>query len=160
MSKTIAPAPVRRAVTVKAPQARAFEAFTADMGRWWPKQYSVGSAPHKTATLEARVGGRWYETGEDGSECLWGEVLAWEPPSRMVLAWRISADWKYDPAIHTEVEVRFIPLTQGGTRVELEHRLLENLGVGEEASRTSFESDHGWGWLLDGYAAVADATVA
>ena len=58
--------------------------------------------------MEPRVGGRWYERGDDGSTCDWGSVLAWEPQSRLVLSWDITADWQYDPELKTEIEVRFI----------------------------------------------------
>ena len=68
--------------------------------------------------MEPRTGGRWYEIGEDGSECQWGDVLAWEPPARVLLAWRIGIDWRYDPALLTEVEIRFTPLGDKETRVE------------------------------------------
>lgn len=157
MDRTISPAPVRRSVTVKASQQKAFEVFTSGFGRWWPASHCIGSSPLKTAVIEPRVGGRWYETGEDGRECQWGEVLAWEPPSRVLLAWRIGADWKYDPQLLTEVEVRFVPLGEAGTRVELEHRLLENYGERAAAASERLDSEGGWQSLLAIYAKEAAA---
>ncbi len=153
MNQIITPAAVRRSVTVQAPPERAWAVFTADIGLWWPKTHSIGTSPIKTATLEPRQGGRWYETGEDGSQCQWGEVLTWEPPSLLVLAWRISGDWRYDPDLLTEVEVKFTPQA-GATRVDLEHRHLERMGEAEQRARAAFESPNGWAGLL---ALFADA---
>jgi uncharacterized protein YndB with AHSA1/START domain len=154
MTLAIKPAPVRHAITVSASPERAFEVFTSDISRWWPPSHKIGAAPFKSAVIEPRAGGRWFEVGEDGSECQWGDVLAWEPPSRILLAWRIRADWQFDPALLTEVEVKFIPAGDGGTRVELEHRLLENMGEGAERARSTFESEHGWRGILERYRAA------
>src|SRR5260221_9873490 len=104
MTTLIKPAPVRKSIVVRASQARAFEVFTARFSAWWPASHHIGAAPYKTSVLEPQVGGRWYEIGEDGAECEWGEVLAWEPPARLILAWRIGADWKFDAALTTEAE--------------------------------------------------------
>ena len=79
--RIIRPAPVRRSIDVAVSQARAFEVFTSGMGRWWPRDKSIGSSPQAAVVLEPVAGGRWYETGQDGSECQWGKVLAWEPPA-------------------------------------------------------------------------------
>ena len=147
MTRTITPAPVRRSITVPASRERAWEVFTSDLGLWWPKTHSIGGAPMKTATLEPRQGGRWYETSEDGQECPWGEVLTWDPPTRLVLVWRIGGDFRYDPALHTEVEVTFTEVA-GGARVDLEHRHLERMGEAEERARAAFESPNGWGRIL------------
>ncbi|QCI66050.1 SRPBCC family protein [Phreatobacter stygius] len=148
MSIAIIPAAVRRSVTVEASPDKAFEIFTASFGRWWPRSHKIGATPMASAVIEPRVGGRWYEIGEDGAECPWGDVLAWEPPSRLLLAWRIRPDWRFDPDLLTEVEVRFTPDGKGGTRVDLEHRRLENMGDAAEAARTIFESDGGWTMIL------------
>jgi uncharacterized protein YndB with AHSA1/START domain len=155
MTLTIKPAPVRRSVTVHVLPERAFEAFTNDIGRWWPGTHKIGAAAFRTAVLEPRVGGRWFEVGEDGTECQWGDVLVWEPPSRLVLAWRIRSDWQFDPALLTEVEVKFVPVGDGATRVELEHRLIENMGEGAEQTRAVFDSDQGWPGILERYRAAA-----
>jgi uncharacterized protein YndB with AHSA1/START domain len=149
---------VRQSVVVDAPRERAFAVFTDGMTSWWPTDsHSIGSAPMAGAVIEPRPGGRWYERGEDGSECDWGRVLAWDPPERVVLAWQISADWKADPDIHTEVEVRFTTEDDGRTRVELEHRHLEAFGERAEQMRGVFGSDGGWRTLLARFAEAAGA---
>jgi len=154
MSLAIKPAPVKKTLTVAAAPQKAFEVFTAGFDRWWPRSHSIGEAPLKTAVIEPRQGGRWYGLLENGTEAEWGDVLAWEPPARLLLAWRIGADWKYDPDLLTEVEVVFTPEGKG-TRVNFEHRLLENMGAEGEGARASFDSDGGWGGLLQMFAAEA-----
>jgi hypothetical protein len=91
----------------------------------------------------------------DGSECDWGRVLVWDPPSRIVLSWEISADWKHDPHLKTEVEVRFVADGENRTRVELEHRGLDAYGARRDEMRGIFDSDTGWKGLLDAFAARA-----
>src|SRR6185503_9533591 len=79
-TKTIRPAPVRRAIEVNAPPAKAFDVFTRKTSAWWPKQHHIGKSPLLEAIIEPKVDGRWFERGEDGTECQWGRVLAWKPP--------------------------------------------------------------------------------
>ncbi len=155
--RTISVAPVRKSVRVSAAAARAFEVFTAGFARWWPKTHSIGAAPMKDAVIEPRVGGRWFERGEDGSECEWGKVLVWDPPTRVVLGWQINAQYKYDPTLVSEVEIRFIPEGVAVTRVELEHRNLERFGDQGEVIRKSVDSPNGWGRVMELYAATVAA---
>jgi uncharacterized protein YndB with AHSA1/START domain len=152
---TIQPAPVRKSIRVNAPVAKAFDVFTAGMARWWPRGYSIGKAPMKEVILEPGVNGRWIERGEDGSECVLGRILAWEPPARFVLAWQISGEWKYDPALVTEVEVRFVA-DGTGTRVELEHRNLERFGAHAAAMRAAIDEPRGWTTFLELFKAAAE----
>lgn len=154
MSLAIKPAPVKKTLTVAATPQKAFEVFTAGFDRWWPRSHSIGAAPLKTAVIEQRQGGRWYGLLENGTEAEWGDVLAWEPPRRLLLAWRIGADWKYDPNLLTEVEVVFTPEGEG-TRVNFEHRLLDNMGAAGEGARAAFDSEGGWSGLLQMFAAEA-----
>jgi uncharacterized protein YndB with AHSA1/START domain len=148
---TILPAPVRRSIVVKADINRSFSAFTGGIGRWWPRSKTIGSAAQADVVLEGRAGGRWYERGEDGSECEWGKVLQWEPPSRVVLAWQIDGNWKYDPALVTEVEVTFTPLGSKETRVDIEHRNLERFGDKAARIREAFDSEQGWNGVLKSF---------
>ena len=91
MTGTISIAPVRKSVRVNANQKHAFEVFTAGLGRWWPRNHTIGNSPMKTAVMEPRLGGRWYELGEDGSQANVGKILVWEPPHRFVMSWDINS---------------------------------------------------------------------
>jgi hypothetical protein len=151
----IKPAPVRKSLTVPATPARAFEIFTAGFDRWWPREHTIGKGPLKEAELEQRAGGRWYGVDDDGTQTKWGDVLVWEPPARLLLAWRIGPDWQFHADLHTEVEVKFTALADGQTRVDFEHRYLERMGDGAQALRDSL--DGGWAGILQGFAKVVGA---
>lgn len=151
MDKAIFPAPVRKRIEVAAPAVRAFETFTAGMSDWWFKGHSLTSTGQAAVVIEPRVGGRWYERGTGGEECDWGRVLAWEPPHRVLLVWSLTSEWLYDPALHTELEVRFTALTPDTTRVELEHRNLERYGDAAARTGAILDSDKGWGGLIAAY---------
>jgi uncharacterized protein YndB with AHSA1/START domain len=149
MNRVATPAPVRKSVTVSAPQARAFDIFTNGIGCWWPKAHHIGASDPETFVIEPRQGGRWFERGVDGTECEVGKVLVWDPPGRVVLAWQLGPDWKYDSGLITEVEVRFIPDGERKTRVELEHRYLERMGERAAALREQIDAPEGWGGVLE-----------
>jgi uncharacterized protein YndB with AHSA1/START domain len=158
MNRTVTVAPVRKSINVAAAPDRAFHVFTAGMSRWWLKSHSINKkSPIKDIVIEPKAGGRWYERGEDGSTCDWGRVLSWEPPTRLVLSWEITADWKHDPNLKTEVEVRFVAEGKNSTRVELEHRRLDLYGARGDEMRGIFDSEMGWKGLLAAFAASASA---
>lgn len=157
MTTATAIAPVTRSIRVKATPEKAFKFFTENLGKWWPSNFSIGSSPMQDAILEAGTGGRWYEVGQDGSTCQWGEVLAWNPPSRLVLAWRITAGWQFDPDLLTEVDVTFSDVGNGETEVTLEHRKLENYGNAAAEIVGIFASPGGWNAALARLAENIDA---
>ena len=74
------------------------------------------------------------------------------------MAWQITPGWQYEPDLAkcSEVEVRFTPLEDGATRVDLEHRNFERHGAGWEVARTSVDSSGGWGGLLLLFQTAAD----
>src|SRR5206468_3220420 len=120
MAQRIAPAAIRKTITVNAPIERAFEVFAGRMGDWWHKEHSVArDTRQKDVVIEPRGGGRWYEIGEDGSEHSWGRVLAYEPPRRLLLAWQLTRDFRYDPDFETIIEVLF-EAKDGRTTVQFE----------------------------------------
>ena len=150
------PNSVRKVIRVQAPQDLAWQVFTGQMGTWWPLAvYKIGKANAVDAVIEPQVGGRWYERGDDGSTCDWGRVLVWEPTSRLVLSWDINAEFQYDPALQTEIEVRFIADGEAHTRVEFEHRRLDRYGARRDEMRTIFDKTGDWGQLLAAFAQTA-----
>ena len=148
---------VTHSVLVPLPPDAAFELFTARFGEWWPKDsHHISDTPTATGMLEARKGGRWYERADDGSECDWGYVREVERPERLLLAWHLTPDWKFDPdpAKATEVEVTFTP-EDDGTKVTLEHRGFEVHGDAGPGMREAVGAEGGWPSLLEKYRAAA-----
>jgi uncharacterized protein YndB with AHSA1/START domain len=134
-------APIHRTIEVAVPPERAFVLFTTRMHDWWPTEHSISEDPRAAVILEPHVGGRWGETGVGGTETLWGKVLAWEPPGRVLFAWQIDAQWHYDPDLVTELELTFTAVGMN-TRVTLEHRNLERFG--ESAEQMAELLRNGW----------------
>jgi hypothetical protein len=151
------PNSVRKTISVKAPQDVAWRVFTEQIGNWWPlAHYKIGKVDAVDAVIEPRVSGRWYERGMDGSTRDWGSVLGWEPSSYLLLSWDINADWQYDPALKTELEIHFIAAGQRSTRVELEHRKLDRYDARRKEMREIFDKSGDWGQLLALFARLAE----
>jgi uncharacterized protein YndB with AHSA1/START domain len=151
------PAPrVLKQIVVQAPIERAFAVFTAQFGDFKPREHNLLGVPIAETVFEPRVGGHIYDRGEDGSECRWARVLAYEPPHRVVFSWDIGPTWQLetDPENASEVEVRFTAESPDHTRVELEHRLLDRHGPGWESVRDGIDGAEGWPLYLERYAAL------
>jgi uncharacterized protein YndB with AHSA1/START domain len=151
-----APATVRKQIFVEASQERAFTVFTENFGDFKPLEHNLMQSPIARTVFEPQAGGHIVDIAEDGSECRWARVLAYEPPARLVFTWDIGPDWQIvthaDNA--SEVEVRFIAETPQRTRVELEHRNIDRHGPGWEAVRDGIATDEGWPLYLERYAAL------
>jgi hypothetical protein len=145
---------VRKSISVAAPQQRAFEVFSAQLGRWWPKEFHIGEADMADFVIEPKPGGRWFEVGVDGKQCDTGRVLAFDPPDSFTLAWHLDGNFRYDPdpAHSSEVNVRFIAESPTHTRVEVEHRGFERHGADANAVRGAVDGPQGWDFCLDHFA--------
>jgi uncharacterized protein YndB with AHSA1/START domain len=155
---SVADASVKKSITVNTSVQHAFDVFTKGFDGWWPRGHHIGKSPMTEAIIEPRVGGRCYMKQEDGSDCDWGQILEWDPPHRVVLAWQITQEWGYEPdlARSSEVEIRFTPEPGGGTRVDLEHRHFERMGPGGDTMRVGVGAEGGWSSLLDLFKAQAE----
>jgi uncharacterized protein YndB with AHSA1/START domain len=150
--------PVRQSITVRASVERAFRVFTAEFDSWWPRSHHIGTSPMTKSVIEGRVGGRCYSEQEDGADCPWGSVLAWDPPHRFAIAWQITPEWKFEPDLtkSSEVEVTFTPVGDKQTRVDLVHSQFSRYGAGGDTMREGVGGPEGWATLLETYATAAN----
>jgi hypothetical protein len=155
MNDRVTIAPVQKSVHVRAPIAHAFAVFTEGLTLWWPHTHGVGGKPIAKVLMEPRLGGRWLEIAEDGSETVVGTITTWEPPHRMIMLWQINAQWKPDAAMRSEVDVRFFAEGADATRVELLHHKFETMGREAGASMRK-DVDNGWPGLLQRFLVEAE----
>lgn len=150
--------PVTRSITVNAPVEKAFQVFTERMHSWWPAHHHLLPGERAAVVVEPGEGGRWYERAADGAECDWGRVLAWEPPTRLLLAWHLDGTFSYDPdPTHaSEVEVIFTDLGDNRTRVNLVHRHFERHGATAPAARAGVDDAEGWTLCLELFCKTAE----
>jgi uncharacterized protein YndB with AHSA1/START domain len=142
--------PLEKSVLVRCDPRRAFDAFTAEIDRWWPKEtHSVAKAA--SCGIEPFVGGKAFEIAHDGTRHEWGRVTAWNPPRGLTFTWHPGRE---EIAGH-EVELRFTP-EGSGTRVTLIHRGWEKLPPEKQSQRESY--DKGWGSVFgEKYRAYANS---
>jgi len=119
---------ISKSIVVSRPPPAAFDAFTRELGKWWPLRqgFSFGRERASEIFMEQRVGGKFFERFVDGEEFVVGTVTAEEPPSPLVFTWQ-APSWTGA----TEVEVRFSPDGQG-PRVDLERRGFEQAAPGRK----------------------------
>jgi uncharacterized protein YndB with AHSA1/START domain len=147
MQQTTEVAPIHKSVTVARPVEEAFALFTDGIATWWPlATHSIFDQRAATAVFEGRVGGRLYELSADGEEGVWGTVLVWEPPHRIVYSWHPGRGEE----TAQEVEIRFTAEGER-TRVDLEHR------GWERAPEKRPGYDEGWDVVLGHYVEAAGA---
>jgi uncharacterized protein YndB with AHSA1/START domain len=137
--------PIRLSFEVDCPAGHAFDVWTTHIGRWWPADHTASGESDTSVFLEGRVGGRIFERTVTGVEHDWGEVTIWEPPTRLGYLWHL----RRDRADATEVEISFVALGDGRTRVDIEHRGWDRLGsLGEELRD---RNRGGWATLLPNF---------
>lgn len=137
------------ALRVPATPARAFQAFTAEIGQWWRPnqlfQFTRRSAAGRLA-FEPGEGGRFTETAADGEVFEIGRITAWQPGARLAFTWRQAS---FAPDQVTSVEVRFEAVGHE-TRVTVEHRGWESVPQEHVARHTFpdavFLQRHGEWW--------------
>jgi uncharacterized protein YndB with AHSA1/START domain len=142
---------------VRAARQHTFDTFVDTIGAWWPvSPFSAGKDRVRDVTVNKHVGGRVYETWDDGTEVDWGQVLAWSPPERFAMTWIIIS-------LPTEVELTFAELGPALTRVSVVHSGWEKLSDEQLAKDCALPGgylsgafDKGWGLILGRLATAAE----
>lgn len=139
-------APIRKTLQISRTVDEAFRVFTEQIHTWWPLgQYSINEEGAKHCVFEGRKGGQVYEEDAEGQRYIWGTVLEWDPPHRVVFSWHPGRPVE----TAQEVELRFRD-RGSGTELSLEHRGWDLLG--DEAHKTRGSYDTGWDAVLKEYA--------
>ena len=136
--------PLTLSFTVECSPEHAFSVWTEKTGAWWPANHTISGEDGTAVVFEPRPGGRIFERSPSGVEHDWGEVIAWDPPNRLVYSWHMTTGAESP----TEVEVGFIAEGEA-TRVEIAHRGWEQFGA--EAERRRARNRRGWEDLIPSY---------
>jgi uncharacterized protein YndB with AHSA1/START domain len=120
--KNQTPDPIVRTVWVDCPVADAFRLFTERFAEWWPLHvHSLHKEDAERCAMEPWLGGRIFERTQDGTEVVWGSIVAWEPPGRLEFTWcpgRPQDPRETDPRETVRVEFQVVA---DGARVTLIH---------------------------------------
>jgi uncharacterized protein YndB with AHSA1/START domain len=147
---------VRREVTVAATPQRAFDLFTTRIAEWWPADHHLATSPVVAMTVEPRIGGRLYDTCEDGSESVWGQVTEWDPPAGFTFAWMINGSWQLENDVDKASRVTVTFAAEGeSTRVTVVHRDFWRMPQGGQGMADAVGAADGWGSGLTKFAEFA-----
>ena len=94
--------------------------------------------------------GRIFERTPDGTELDWGAITLWSPPTRVGYLWHIQRD-RRDA---TDVELTFVDVGNGRTRLDIVHAGWERLGAEALAWRDA--NTDGWDSLIPRYVEAAE----
>ena len=137
-------APIRCEVVVATDQQSAFGWFTAHISAWWPvTELSVLGA-------ESSVGfeGELLVERHGNARAVWAEVVRWEPPRAVELAWHPGRT----DGVVTDVRIT-CEAASGGTRITVEHSGWERTAAPEAVRE---EYGRGWPMVLDHLAVEID----
>lgn len=109
---------VRKSITVPVSVDIAFRIFAERPIEWIPAGHTFIRNP-QSITMEPWAGGRFYERGADGTEIIRGTLVTWAAPERIVMTWRIGANWQpvADDEKASLIEVDFLSVGAAATEV-------------------------------------------
>jgi hypothetical protein len=116
--------PILLEFAVSCTAEEAFDTWTSRISMWWPKEHTRSTDRETQVVIEPRVGGRLFERTPAGEEFHWGSVTTWDRPHHFGYRWHITSP----PDEATHVDVRFVEIGDGTTRVTILHSGFDGLG--------------------------------
>lgn len=142
--------PLMLSYEIRCPAEHAFDVWTSRFSTWWPTGHSTSGDPDTVVVLEPRSGGRIFERTPEGTEIEWGEITRWDPPHHLGYRWHIGRE----NTEATDVELTFVDVADGTTRLEIVHRGWERLGAEGLSYRDA--NTAGWGSLIPSFVGAAE----
>lgn len=142
---------IKKAVTIKLSAPEAFNRFTNQINRWWPKEYTWSGPLLQEVRLDAKIDGFCSEIGPHNFRIDWGRVTDLEVNRMIRFTWQISSTRvpEPDPKKSSEVTVWFEELSDSLTEVRLEHSRFQQHGPGWIEYIKAMDSAGGWTYLLE-----------
>jgi DNA-binding transcriptional ArsR family regulator/uncharacterized protein YndB with AHSA1/START domain len=124
---------LQKDVSLQATPDQVFKALTGDIDRWW--SYRITSDSH--VQLEPWVGGRFYETFNDGGGALYAIVTYLRPGEEIRLNGSMGLA---EEAAGNLIQISLKPQPPDATRLQLTHRFLGKVSpVTLDAFKSSWE---------------------
>ena len=123
-------------VEIDASAERVFEVLTNEVSMWWGEPY-LRNFKSESLILEARLGGKFYETWKNGGMIL-GEVIEFNYPDKIVLRGSMGIEGMVIGVVSIALEKDL-----KGTILKLEHSIM-----GELPPHLKSGFDQGWDNLL------------
>ncbi|PRY79005.1 uncharacterized protein YndB with AHSA1/START domain [Yoonia maritima] len=148
--------PIHKIVDVPLTPEDAFALFTDGIDSWWPgaaysESFSDGRTP-RNIRIETHKGGKIIETTKSGAECIWGEIIAYNPGRFLSFTWHPG-----QPAAKATVVAISFKATQTGTQCDLTHGGFDILGPIADAVSTCYLT--AWHSVLGCFCSFANACI-
>ena len=115
----------------------------------------VSKTPVERVLVEPRLGGRWLEVAEDGTQTIVATITHWEPPHRVVLVWQVNALWQPDASMKSEVDGTIHAGRFGRDAGRVAAPQVRTMGAEGGASMRR-DVDGGWPGMLERFVAEAE----
>lgn len=127
-------------IPLNASQKKVWDSLTKDIHRWWPKEF-FAMPQSKKFVLEAKLGGRMYETAGAKGGVIWGTVIAIEPLQFINIAGYLAP-----PFAGPAVTLFRLSLESSGKNLTV-LRVSDSI-IGSVTDQTQASTQDGWKFLF------------